>query len=136
MVMRGGFFMCCLSGDIKGMREYLKSGKVDINEDNSLCLRYACFYGLLDVVKCLVDHKVDIHARNDDSLRSAAANGHLEIVKCLVEQGADIHAADDYALRNNLALHVAAKYGHLEIVKYLCSVYLERYGIAWCLTSD
>ena len=65
-----------------------------------------------------------------EELFKSAANGNLGEVKCLVESGADIHSEDDLALR------FAASRGRLDVVKYLCEVYVERYGVAWCLTSS
>ena len=67
---------------------------------------------------------------DDQELRSAAYRGRLEVVKYLIEVGVDIHAGDYWALRFD------ARYGYSEIVRYLCEVYLEECGIAWCLTSE
>ena len=65
-----------------------------------------------------------------EELWEACQSGNLKEVKRLVESGADIHTWDNEAIR------WAAHWGHLEVVKYLCEVYIESYGIEWCLTSD
>ena len=51
------------------------------------------------IIQKLIDEGADVHAFNDYALRFAAYYGHLEIVKILLENGADVHAENDYALR-------------------------------------
>ncbi len=96
----------------------LKNG-ANIHSQFDGALRWASYYGHIEVVKYLVELKpdgADIHAESDVALRSASSNGHLDIVKYLVElkpDGANIHADNDVALRS------ASSNGHLDIVKYL-----------------
>ena len=132
-------------GSIQGVSMILFKG-ADIHTDNDGALRWASYYGYLEVVKHLVEHGADIHAQDDYALRWASRNGHLEVVKYLTEHGADVHAIDDLALRwasvqghlevvkylienganvvadNNLALRWASEKGHLDVVKYLESL--------------
>ena len=91
----------------------------NIHTQDDQALRWASFYGQIEVVKYLVELKPDganIHARNDQALEWASTNGHLDIVKYLIElkpDGANIHAINDQALR------WASENGHLGVVKYL-----------------
>ena len=46
-------------------------------------LRWASWYGHLQIVKYLVQKGVDIHAQKDAALMWASKNGHLQVVKYL-----------------------------------------------------
>lgn len=87
-------------------------------------------HGNLEAVKKLVKSRADIHAEEDVALYWASIEGHSEVVKYLCEVGADIHACGDDALRS------ASLHGRLEVIEYLVEVYVERYGVAWCLTCE
>ncbi len=96
----------------------LKNG-ANIHDQSDYALRWASYYGHIEIFKYLVELKPDganIHAYDDAALRWASEEGHLDIVKYLVDlkpDGANIHTQNDYALR------WASFYGHLGVVKYL-----------------
>jgi hypothetical protein len=82
---------CACEGDLNGMISYIALGhKVNsLDTDFWSSLHYACWYGHLDIVTCLVnDYKANVNVQNDcgsTPLQFAAGNGHKYIVKCLLE---------------------------------------------------
>ena len=96
--------------------KYLVDNGADIHAKDDLVLQVAIENGHLEIVQYLVSKGVNIHVYYDLALQWAARNGHLDIVKYLVDQGANIHAIDDWALRE------AEENGHDEVVAYLKSL--------------
>jgi len=98
--------------NFKKVKTAIENG-ANIHYDDDAPLKYATFYGHLNIVKYLIEKGVDVHAEEDIALKNACINGYLEIVKYLLEKGANIHSNEDDPLLS------AAYYGHVEIVKYL-----------------
>ncbi len=95
--------------------KYLISAGANIHGNSDAALIVASEYGQTEVVKYLISAGADIHAVSDFALRLASINGHTEVVKYLISAGANIHAHSDEALIS------ASENGHLDIVKYLIS---------------
>src|ERR1700739_1322141 len=81
-----------IEGNIERIDHLLRSSTIDIDENNGEALRYASFYGHLNVVNRLIEAGANIHAENDRAIQWASSNGHINIVKRLIEAGADIRA--------------------------------------------
>jgi ankyrin repeat protein len=92
--------------------QLLKEG-AHVHADNDYALKWASYYGYLEVVKTLLEAGANVRADNDYALKWASRNGHLEVVKTLLKAGASVHTEDDLALR------WASLNGHLEVVKTL-----------------
>ena len=93
--------------------------------DDGTPLYYAVRYGLLDIVKFLVqwglwqtkNNTIDsTNTQNQTLLHCAAREGNFEIVEFLVESEADKESKDS---NDETPLHHAARQNHLEIVKFL-----------------
>ena len=89
-------------------------------------IMYACKFGRLDTIKCLVENGANANHRFDNgftSLHSLCRQGYdLKTIKCLIENGADIDMRDS---QGKVPLHYACVGGDytpiadLETVKYL-----------------
>jgi hypothetical protein len=91
----------------------------NVHAEDDLALRWASYYGYLEVVKTLLKAGADVHADNDYALKWASYYDHLEVVKTLLKAGANVHADNDSALR------WASERGHLEVAKVLKQVMKE-----------
>lgn len=63
--------------------------KIDVNHDDDSCLRYACLYNCLEVIKYLftsphIDTKPNLLARQWQPLLHIATNGHTELLHFLL----------------------------------------------------
>ncbi len=108
--------LCFAQASSYGLLEIVKfliESGADIDFCDYRALGLAAEHGKLEVVKYLIDKGSDIHGGDDYAVRWASTYGRLDVVKCLVESGADIHARDDFALR------FASERGYLEVVRYL-----------------
>ena len=88
---------------------------------NGTPLHYAAFYGLLSIVKYLIDeHLQDVRLRGFDDestpLHVASSQGHVEVARTLLRHGADATAQDKYGWT---PLHKASEGGHAEVVLLL-----------------
>ena len=82
-------------------------------EYNSVCVKCACKYGTVRIVKYLSEF-VHVTAFNPHAICSASEYGNLGVVKFLLTlPDTDSSAYNDYAFRN------ASRNGHLGIVKLL-----------------
>ncbi len=63
------------NGNLKNVKYYVEKGE-DINECDGRCLRWAIFYGHLEVVKYLVDHGAIISPL---SIAWSRSNGNTDI---------------------------------------------------------
>jgi ankyrin repeat protein len=68
-------------GNISEIKRLLSEG-ADINAENELALRKACYYGHLDVVKLLLENGAKI----DDAVRWSKLWRHTELVDYLTKQ--------------------------------------------------
>ena len=87
-------------------------------------LMIASKFGLIDVVKNLLDHNADIDVpsgRRHTALMMASGAGHLDIVSSLLDHKADvIFHNQDYSISDgSTALMIASAAGHLDIVTLL-----------------
>jgi ankyrin repeat protein len=103
------------NGHLAVVRFFVEDCGADVHAWNEYALRWASFYGRLEVVQYLVEKGADVHAENEDALRYASLYGHLEVVQFLVEKGADVHAQGE----SGDALGLASGNGQLAVVKYL-----------------
>jgi ankyrin repeat protein len=106
-------------------------------------LYYAALFGLIDVVKLLLDKGADVNAPNNrigtaHALYAASSRGHTEVVELLLEKGAVIRTRDPY----HNPLCKAAERGHKEIVELLFDkgykhpVKARVHGMALEMASD
>jgi hypothetical protein len=82
-----------------------------IHFDGEYCLRIACQYFSMDVIKYFIDVGADVNASEShghSSLMYAIIGKRLEVVEYLVEKGANLHHVD-HAGRNMLFMAAAAK---------------------------
>jgi ankyrin repeat protein len=83
-------------------------------------LYYAACFGLLDMVKYLIDHGADLDAPGSryggTALHGAVLRHHIPVVEALLEAGALARQADFHLIT---PLHTAAAHGQVEIVKLL-----------------
>jgi ankyrin repeat protein len=102
----------------------LLSAGADVNVKNynsETPLHWASYYGIVHVLKELVEHGADIEAETSygcTPLHWACDNGHVAVVKKLLDHGANTEAKD---IDGNTPLHSAAIMGHLPVVKAFLS---------------
>ncbi|KAF2845553.1 hypothetical protein T440DRAFT_460188 [Plenodomus tracheiphilus IPT5] len=88
-------------------------------EDVPLPLYYMSLFGLVDVVKLLVDTSVDVNTKGGfygNALVAASGSGHEETVNLLLQHGANVNAAGE---KCGTALDVATMNGHTAVVDLL-----------------
>lgn len=92
--------------------------------DNMGCpLYYACYAGLLEILRILRDKGVDLDARTPDGrllgrrpLNGAISGRHEKVISFLLESGVNLNAVSDWT---TTALHQAILYGNESIVESL-----------------
>ncbi len=99
-----------------------------LDDENTLYLVSASFYGYRDIVAALLDVGANIESKSDITysnkstcysctpLIAATISGNLEIVIKLLEMGADVESADG---NGNTPIIWASFYGYTEIAKIL-----------------
>ena len=125
----------CKKGNLKNILS-LVDGRYNKNKNKILC--QVCYFGHLEVVKCLIEkYGADVRASNDYAIQTACENGHLEVVKYLVETcGVNARVKNDYAVK------YASWNGHLQVVKYLvekCGADAranDDYAVRWASAGD
>ena len=128
----GDLFKAVRRGDLQFLSSYLsQGGNVNIifnHIDGMTILHYACRFGHLELVKCLVENGADIHlcANNKyTALHCAAISKNISIVAYLISSGANIFFLTD---TDSSVLQWACIYGNLEIVKYLIGLGADPYA--------
>lgn len=96
----------------KTLEDLIKNG-VNILQYKDPIFYDACQFGVMDVVRCFVEHGVDIHSLDEWALSMAILSGRLDIVQYLVDHGADVHAGYGWGL------YLAAAYGCSKVLEYL-----------------
>lgn len=102
-IINEGLLRACENRQLSTIKYLIEECDADIhpdgdneNEKDALC--WACYYGDLEVVKCLVEHEADIHVGNDEPLCIACRRCNTEVVKYLVQKGANVRAQGDKPL--------------------------------------
>lgn len=132
------FLTCACENGKLDIVKHLVSKGVNVNEEDTVSLKYACEYGHIQIVDFLIKNNANIN----DSLGIVVAceKGFIDIVKLLIDNGAKIEECLKYACKsgnlnlvkylieqkevdvnedNTLSLCYACKYNYIEIVKYL-----------------
>ncbi|XP_077535275.1 uncharacterized protein LOC144147095 isoform X2 [Haemaphysalis longicornis] len=94
-------------------------GKMLKSEKTAEALHAACFFGIWDAVKFLLDERVDLHSEDkngNNSLHYAAHGNQPDMIKFLLGRGVSINATNKY---NHTALHFAVKGGFVDCVRKL-----------------
>ncbi|KAL4789115.1 Pfs, NACHT and ankyrin domain protein [Aspergillus venezuelensis] len=82
-------------------------------------LYYACFAGLVEPARDIIQYGADVNAQGGDygnALQAASSGGHQETVRLLLDKGADINAQGG---QYGNALQAASSGGHQETVRLL-----------------
>ena len=102
-------------GNLELLKFFIDSGKVDLEVDDNLAIRYSSLSGYTDIVKLLLESdKVSPGANDNFAIRYSSKHGHTEIVKLLLESD-----KVDPRVNNNEAIREAVLNGHTEIVELL-----------------
>jgi uncharacterized protein len=112
------------AGDLPRVKHFVDSNPALANSfspDGFPAFALACFFGHLEIARCLAAKGADIHATASNgtsynALTAAVAAGRTETVQWLLEQGLDpnYHYGPGYT-----PLLTAAANGHVEILKLL-----------------
>jgi len=111
-----------LEGDIPKTRLLLKATGVHyISSKHGTVLAIAALYGMIDIVRKLIEDGEDIHEtmnNGNSALENAAAGGSIPIVQLLLENGANVNE-ETKDLSDGTALQCAAANGHETMVQLL-----------------
>ena len=122
MVGYGPFHLMILNENIFiAIKKYYELNKIKINkyEDINNVFNSACFKGMYEIVKWLLEIKPDIDI-NNYTFNQACYSGSIEIVKILLEKNPDIDISKD----NEEAFFISCSNGHINLSKFL----LEKKG--------
>ena len=116
-------FGCCVSGNVRRLKQLLRYGKIDINMGSQYgtLLNYASYNGHAGIVRELLSMPgIDVnlaHQTGMTPLYFAAQEGHVEVVKLLLAaRGINVNLS---AYTWATPLYHAAQEGHVEVVKLL-----------------
>ena len=141
------FYTACKKGNIELVKHITscEDSCEDVSELYNEALRWASYFGKIEIVKFLANKGADIKNNglavclalrsghmeilkylidnggtlNNEYILYASENGHIEVVKYLISKGID------FRIENDKALRWASCYGHFEIVKYLVNLGLD-----------
>lgn len=89
------------------------------DEDGVVALHWACYFGNLEMMTCLLEHGADQNAADKTGCRPiclTCKHGHIQATRLLLHSNADLHTLD---MTNRTCLMLAASRGHLDIVRLL-----------------
>jgi ankyrin repeat protein len=76
--------------DIDKIVDFVTEFDIDITYDDNYLFRYACRYGLIDLVNWLIEHGVDINCCNHYGIKTVSYSGNIKLFHLLVNNGADV----------------------------------------------